>query len=97
MGQPSARANVPGFSIGRCANGVGISPAVRSWTWMTVAVVAEISAAVRIIRPEPPQAVGDRIPRSRPVVTRRSVIAVIGTGAVIVGSREHSAYDRTTE
>ena len=61
---------------------------------MPVAIIAEISATPRIIRPKALHAVGHCIPRRRPVVAGRGVIR---TGAVIVGSRKHSAYDRITE
>src|SRR5665811_1895507 len=66
---------------------------------MPVAVIAEKSATPRIIRPKALHAVGHSIPRRRLVVAGLVVAGrgVIRTGAVIVGSREHPAYDRTTK
>ena len=56
---------------------------------MAVSVIAEISATTRIIRLEPPHAVGHRV---------ATVARLVGVGAVpVVGSSEQSADDGTTE
>src|SRR5271166_5183620 len=47
---------------------------ICSWTWMTQAVIAEISAIPRIIRLEPLHAVGHRVPWRRTNVAGRGVI-----------------------